>query len=523
MSFTFPDNVSQSDRDKILNSSDTNVRYILVYNGGDEVILPVVIAYDPNKKGIDPASGSQELTNLRLTDNPDYDIPSGFTLKPGEYRILTFPRFAISGRISARTNCTMVPKVYNFSDGNYDGYVCKTGDCRQNPTSYKVSNQGLLCNIIGAVAPTTIVEFSFTDAKIVEPSGLIKDANTDYYDISQVDGGNISASITPIKNQDTSKSDEFWCGNPSCVSDLDCPDELKVYDNSGKQIACQSICAAVSGMQSNYNTDGGKYTLTAPPMIPDGSGSTMYQDFTGPLKQYHPDDYASLQNMFLSQYYWDSTKTTPVLNKDPNTTGPGRWVQDTDNSKCGKSTDKLNPACIPASTLYCCKSSGGNSCGDVGGGTMPSFSSPDQGCSPYVKTIGYSNAEYDKHKCWSENWPVSDTLKSYCDKKGITDCNYHEVFKNKCNKAYSWAFDDFSSTYTCNSPNSQGPPVHYFVQFGGNQPAPTPGPTPSPPTPSPPSVTPSKKPTSNMYWYVLIAVVVLFLIIFGIIASSEKI
>lgn len=484
MSDILPSIVSDTDKNTILKST-SNDRYIVVYNSTNDIIYPIIQAYD-------------NVTGVRITDT--LDIPSGFELDAGQYKLIKFPQYVISGRIEARTGCTMIKGRYADSKTTDDGLYCKTADCPLPYPSdtYSKSQKGVLPQDVGGKPPSTVVEFSFTNTSTTDKKGRKLIANTDYYDISQVDGSTISASMQPIINQKPpDPKNEFWCNKAECILDLDCPDELKVYDNDGTWIACQSICAAVSGMQTNFDDKGNQVD---PPMIPDGKGKTMFQDFTGPLKTWHKKDYDLLVTMFKQQYHWDEKQNKPVFLNDPNNTGAGRWVLDT-TGIC-KTND---PTCISTSTLVCCNNnSTDNKCGDVGGGTDPSFGNiASQGCSPYVLTKDYSNTEYDKHKCWSENWPSSKSLTDYCTKKGITNCNYHEVFKQKCPKAYSWAFDDNSSTYTCNSIST--PPVHYIIQFGNSS---------TPPGPKPPGHPVKKKTFWTLTHILMIAgAVVLFLII----------
>jgi hypothetical protein len=430
-----------------LKDTTTTNRYLVVYNGTSDTIYPALIGYD---------------TDGTILTDKDTNLPSGFILESKKYKILTLPRYVISGRIIARTGCKMVSGLYGQG---YDGYLCDTGDCHQSydtssgkseDVTYLVSNKGLLCNVKGGAAPATILEFSFTSAAGTDNKGRPLIANTDYYDVSQVDGNNLSAQMEPIINQNMSGgTGDFWCQKAGCSATLVCPPELRVYDN-GNQIACQSICAAMGGIKTNMKPD---RTLdpNGTQHYPGGTPPGPFNNFTGNLKKFDPKAYQILVDMFLTNYYWDPSAKN---SGDPNRpwTQTGKWVPDMDKSKCpldckaGVCTVPKN--CIPTETLVCCKAEPGNQCGDPGATPPknPVWNGPsDQGCSPYVTS--YNTPDYAPHLCWSESWPTSSDGK-----------NYHEIFKNQCKDAYSWAFDDFSSTYTCNSATGT-PPVHYFIQF----------------------------------------------------------
>ena len=442
-----------------LKDTSTKNRYIVVYNGTDNTIYPNLIGYDT-------------VNDKILTDIDKENLPSGFILESKQYKILTFPKYVKSGRIGARTQCNTVSDLYGKG---LDGLLCLTGDCHQSydtssgkpeDVTYNVSDKGLLCNVKGGQAPATILEFSFVQ-------------NTDYYDVSQVDGNNLSAQMEPIINQNPSPqgaNPDYWCKPAGCSASLkNCPPELRVYDNDNKFVACQSICAAMGGIGTNMNSnktlnqDGTQHYQGGTPPGP-------FNNFTGKLKENDLKSYNFLANMYLTNYYWDAGSKNK--GDDREWTNTGTWIQDTDKTKCPLNCSgdicTVPENCISTETLVCCKLEPGNICGDPGASPpiSPSFNrNSDQGCSPYVKS--YNTPDYAPHLCWSESWPKSSDGQ-----------NYHDIFKNKCKNAYSWAFDDFSSTFTCNS--STDTPVHYFVQFYNYDSTPdslnitSPSPSPSP-------------------------------------------
>jgi len=74
-------------------------------------------------------------------------------------------------------------------------------------------------------------------------------------------------------------------------------------------------------------------------------------------------------------------------------------------------------------------------------------------CSPYIKPANLcpNSPTPTKHGgiCHVEDWPKPDA--DWCKKQGIPtdDCRYDRLFKAQCPQAYSWQFNDGSSTFQC--------------------------------------------------------------------------
>jgi hypothetical protein len=493
-------------KNSIDTSTSPDVRYILVYNGTSNDIYPEIQAFNF------PADGADKSSITDITN----DLPSGFKLAAGDYKLLKLSRQVNSGRIATRTGCTYINR-YNW-DTDVSGQLnlfCSTGDCPMTQDSLPKSQNGLLCSDIGGKAPTTLIEFTFDQS------------NNEYYDISQVDGNNLSATITPVKNAIPTVPDtidkDYWCQNISCNPSgkkEDCPPEMRVYDNDNNFVACQSICSALGTL--NYD-ENGKYV--GPGKLPDSKN--QWADSSGPLSVNEPAAYKFLQTLHDTKYYWDPDESIPSLNDPYNRpeTKTGRWLPDDDGTKCTNSAD-----CISASTLVCCMAKAGkekgdptNTCGDLGANLSPNFPlGNDQGCSPYVDTTGHTTKatlDYFKHVCWSENWPKSSNGK-----------NYHDVFKNQCKSAYSWAFDDLNSTYHCgngDTTTNSKPPVHYYIEYldyGGPEPAPKPEPPKPTPKPEPPPEPDTSKPSTKKDWtsYIVVGVIILVLLLFLIVAIINR-
>jgi hypothetical protein len=88
------------------------------------------------------------------------------------------------------------------------GVACQTGDCQSE----------LECPVgSGGQAPTTLAEFALL-------SGA---SNYDTYDVSQVNGFNVPIMITPLGTTKAAPTGfanlQPWCGSPGCASASDCP------------------------------------------------------------------------------------------------------------------------------------------------------------------------------------------------------------------------------------------------------------------------------------------------------------
>ena len=380
--------------------------------------------------------------------NPEQN--SGFKLEKNSFHVLELPQHVDSGRIWVRTVCD--PKAQGYTPGGKADTIslnCDTGNCPIPWNAFNESKQGLLCYdsinnaIIGGIPPTTPIEFTFDNK------------NIDYYDISQVDGNNISVMMRPISKSksktdvDPSIKDEFWCNTPECFPIKDksvCPSELRTYDNDGNYISCSSLCKNLSMYKSGAPDFKG--------LLPNGKPSNNIVN----LKKYDKKGFDKLTEIYNSKYIWDSSKESDYFDKERPWTKKGRWVLN-NKGPCTDSEQKSGN-CLSTETVTCCE----GSCPDPDKGpTLPTL----QGCSPYTKT--YKDADkYKKHLCWSQTWPKLD--KEFCKSSGLfTDqeiengeCNYHSIFKKQCPKAYSWQFDDESSTFKCAGINNL---MNYLIIF----------------------------------------------------------
>jgi hypothetical protein len=133
------------------------------------------------------------------------------------------------GRFWARTGCSDTTKS------------CATGDCGANTSG---TGEWYWCQGRTGKNPQTLVEFTF--------DGNGNTPDLDVYDVSLVNGYNISATIEPLFTPASAPpgfNPNYWCtiagcNNPKSTVNLlkNCPTALQVKNASGDVIACDSAC-----------------------------------------------------------------------------------------------------------------------------------------------------------------------------------------------------------------------------------------------------------------------------------------
>ncbi|PIR19957.1 MAG: hypothetical protein COV45_08240 [Deltaproteobacteria bacterium CG11_big_fil_rev_8_21_14_0_20_47_16] len=98
------------------------------------------------------------------------------------------------GKIFARTGC----------DSN--GQNCKTGDCGAN-------SSGICPTATGGNPPTTLAEFTLSNQ-----SSFTTTPNTDYYDISIINGINVGIKMAPVSGTYSAGASPYSCGIPGNTS-----------------------------------------------------------------------------------------------------------------------------------------------------------------------------------------------------------------------------------------------------------------------------------------------------------------
>ncbi|PPQ65533.1 hypothetical protein CVT26_000490 [Gymnopilus dilepis] len=138
------------------------------------------------------------------------NFTTGWSAAPNTGVTFTVPDNWQGGRIWGRRDC-------DFST-NPGPNSCVDGGC----------NGGLVCDPVTGtgVPPATLAEFT-----------LSAGGNTDFYDVSLVDGFNLPLRI----------DNNMGCTAPECAVDLNpnCPSPLKgPFDSSGAPVGCKSACFA---------------------------------------------------------------------------------------------------------------------------------------------------------------------------------------------------------------------------------------------------------------------------------------
>ncbi|KAF9598969.1 hypothetical protein IFM89_033314 [Coptis chinensis] len=158
-----------------------------------------------------------------------------------------------AGRFWARTDCT-----------NTEKFTCATADCGSGQIG---------CNGAGAIPPASLVEMTMN-------GGANRD--TDFYDISLVDGFNLPLSVTPQGGS--------GCKPVSCEADVNslCPTELSVKGPDGNNIACKSACLVFN--QPQYCCTG---QFGSPTTCPPTNYSKIFKDACPQAYSYAYDDKTS--------------------------------------------------------------------------------------------------------------------------------------------------------------------------------------------------------------------------------------
>jgi len=313
---------------------------------------------------------------------------SGFLLTPGQNRVVNVgPKF--SGRIWARTGCVRVQKK-----GGGKPSIGTPMSMLEKCQSEKDSDCLLACDTGNCKAGNGLAgEFQCTvsgetPCSVVEFT-LGGYGGADFYDLSNVDGYSVGMTVEALGGEPVpGVPPEFNCGNPSCKIQEDASlwCPEELKFHTPSGVYCTSICKALEYNHIQQVDDTKIFTV-----------QTGSNKFTGTAKQY-------LQFLSTTDDFMDSL------------------------ARGGKMRDRL-----------CCQ------CGQGGGACESLGSKCTYGCSPYVTNYG---PEYDNRKCpakyqggkitESPDWPAS-TLGN----------NFADIYKERCNQAYSWQFNDSASTYLC--------------------------------------------------------------------------
>ena len=313
----------------------------------------------------------------------------------------------------ARTGC----------DSN--GQNCKTGDCN-------AGSNGLCPAGTGGNPPTALAEFTLS-------SQNVKNAGPDYYDVSIINGINVGVSMTPVSGTyNAEATDPYSCGSPgsttaanglsACNWTFDASNIPTISPANQNSLLRDVTPVTASSCVSGSPNSLGYCTCT---QDSDCSGGTVCGLGTNAVPNVQ---YAKVCGNQIG--WW----TADRICKSSNNTSP-----DIAAFNCAASTDLL--ACIAGNAMSCYNdqaTAGGSCCGCATSGSSPyqsdwpspapGFGGSDNGC------YGYNNNWFTLAQPWL-------------------------VFMKKaCPTAYTYPFDDATSTFTCNGTGSNTGP-NYNITF----------------------------------------------------------
>eukprot|EP00128_Syssomonas_multiformis_P012599 Colp12_sorted_trinity150504_noHs@22686 len=149
----------------------------------------------------------------------------GWKMDPQQRTSIVISSTSVAVRFWPRTGC-------RYDSNNH--FVCETGDCGAASNNFAME-----CRGIGGQPPASLAEFT-----------LGGDTQSDFYDLSLVDGYNVGIKVapvpghySPVNNPDLGK---YNCGAPTCTMNAKggCPPELMMVGSDGT-VVCASICAAI--------------------------------------------------------------------------------------------------------------------------------------------------------------------------------------------------------------------------------------------------------------------------------------
>lgn len=337
--------------------------------------------------------------------------PTGFELPSGSSKNLLVPDKTKSMAFWPRTNCVKkdLTQSVDGQDVIIGSYLsCMTGDCfARGFWSKDVPIEQ--CNGGTRRPPVSALEIDFGQG-----------SDNDFWDLTNVDGWSMGMSVipmpgraSPISPWDEKKDKRLNCGaaGAACTTQTfdmkKCPEELRSSD--GKTCLSISKAAADSAWQKKYPQ--------------------------------------------LSSLFYESEAKKALMGCTCSTSNPGITCE-TGGSAClygcsplhlagydayrpGKDTDWFNR--YPGHGGFC----------DYRGSTDPSsrWPTPDQ---TYCRLHNVDDKECTYEKGW-------------CKSVGIleTDCNYPDLFKSMCPDAYSFQYNDNSSTFQCKQKSD------YVITFTG--------------------------------------------------------
>lgn len=328
-----------------------------------------------------------------------------------------------SGNVFARTGC------------DSSGQNCKTGDC--GSTSAGVCPTGT-----GGNPPATLAEFTLNNQ-----SSFTSTTQSDFYDVSIINGINVGVSMAPVSGTFVAGSSPYSCGSPGATT-----------ASSSKLLACSwTVTPTVSGTdRSTLLRDVSPTSFTGSTCPAGGSPNSLgYCACTADSDCSASSLVCGLaQNASSSQY-------TLVCG-----TAIGWWTAD---QLCGSSTDSSS-----ALTPLGCSSTVTNSDGSSSTYTNLFICSGKQAQSCYSKgAAAYCCGCATSASADRTAWPTAISASFAGTDNGCYNNNPNWVslsqpwlvfLKSACPTAYTYPYDDATSTFTCIGSSSVGAP-NYKVTF----------------------------------------------------------
>lgn len=320
------------------------------------------------------------------------------------------------------------------------GIACETGDCG-----------GVLGCPVGVAgdAPATLAELTLQRGK----------ANFDFYDVSMVDGFNVPVQITPSasarKNPKSGASGvTLWCGRPGCADASTCAKQANascpsfascLCDWSIDESTCPNAMRAVAPVACTSDADcspGTCDTSTVPHVCT--CKSDAHCPASAPTCGVNANIQLKKKRVCGHYVGCASPEQACAADKRMRVHDPG-----------------VGPfKCVRFRDLYGCMGAHAGSCYTTGA---------DETCCgcPAWSPGGNAGPFPEAGSCQSSNTKWTRRVEPFVD-----------TFKSACPTAYSFQYDDPTSTYNCSG--KAGTPVGYTVTFC---PAGSPGARPAPPPP----------------------------------------
>lgn len=374
----------------------------------------------------------------------------GWQMNKGDTALVTVPINWISARLWARTGCKFNAQVCPDAGvgNNPPPNCCDTGGCEDGSGRFALN-----CAQSGT-DPATLAEFTF------------KSGQQDNYDVSMVDGGNVSVDIVPDPSTYNCASD------PNCIFRGNLP--------NGKQNCTQdSDCFPLFGFGFKLKCDPNLKLCVNPyrcgsPGCSDKSGCApvgIVQSLLPSCTWDNSSDFAISEKVSKIR----KSAVCPAPNQIPDTQNQGsNYVgciapPKFCRTKCTTNSDCTAP--FACGTSGFCEKNGeilGSDCDTAVGSTTKGDL---WGCTGPNSGSCFTTGVTDRNCCGCPNWAPgfpNGFPKGACVAGNNPDWQsvaqpIAAVFNNACSSAYSFAYDDAIKLFTCIA--KSGSVTTYTVTF----------------------------------------------------------